>query len=548
MSNSVLATTQKAAMVKVTPVASGVLQRQCACGQHTMGGECEECKDKQGLLQRKPANENAVGEIPPIVHEVLRSPGQSLDVETRAFMEPHFGHDFSQVWLHTDAKAAESARAVDAMAYTVGHDIVFGAGQYELGTSEGKKLLAHELTHVMQQSASTANSIGKLELGTMDNSLENEAEQTSVRAFENSVPFGAGSTNRAIVQRQSIPGLTGPSLPLFSPVNLPAETIELAAGETISVQNPQLVRIAQSFKSIQASNPAANIRLSASLSEASRMSSATAAQERSRLGERLFAIRDVLQSLGVPKEQISIEPPTAHSTSAHGQVSLGLFKAQQALPSLAPPSPLPIPGTGLPPQPKTAPGSPSLSDLLTLKFGPLTVELPKSVALQVPIPITSAKSLVIDLKAEASGTFSFSITLDGLPYVRVSVKTQVAYDKDKGTTGSAGLQIQAMRTVCSAANPDALKAKVTTAGDKLKKAMQEYGAETDNEKKLMKLPDVAGALGEMYDAVDKAKSGCKPVPAATFEFGAKGPLGPETETDPTKRQPSYLGGTLTIPF
>src|SRR5207253_648342 len=70
---------------------------------------------------------------------------------TRSFMEPRFGHDFSQVRVHTDERAAESARSVNALAYTAGQDVVFGGGQYEPGTNEGKKLLAHELTHVVQQ-------------------------------------------------------------------------------------------------------------------------------------------------------------------------------------------------------------------------------------------------------------------------------------------------------------------------------------------------------------------------------------------------------------
>ena len=66
-------------------------------------------------------------------------------------MEPRFGHDFSRVQVHTDAKAAESAQAVNALAYTVGRDVVFGSGQYTPGTHEGRKLIAHELTHVAQQ-------------------------------------------------------------------------------------------------------------------------------------------------------------------------------------------------------------------------------------------------------------------------------------------------------------------------------------------------------------------------------------------------------------
>ena len=88
---------------------------------------------------------------PPIVQDALRSPGQALDPATRAVMEPHFGHDFSQVRVHTDSEAADSARAVNARAYTVGRNVVFGAGQYSRGSREGQKLIAHELAHVVQQ-------------------------------------------------------------------------------------------------------------------------------------------------------------------------------------------------------------------------------------------------------------------------------------------------------------------------------------------------------------------------------------------------------------
>jgi hypothetical protein len=82
---------------------------------------------------------------------VLHSPGQPLDAGERTFLEPRFGHDFSRVRVHTDARAAESARAVDALAYTVGQHIVFAERQYAPGTDAGRRLLAHELAHVIQQ-------------------------------------------------------------------------------------------------------------------------------------------------------------------------------------------------------------------------------------------------------------------------------------------------------------------------------------------------------------------------------------------------------------
>ncbi len=80
-------------------------------------------------------------------------PGLPLDASNRALMEARFGTNFGHVRVHTDAQAVESAQALNARAYTVGQDMVFGAGQYAPGTTEGKKLLAHELTHVVQQEA-----------------------------------------------------------------------------------------------------------------------------------------------------------------------------------------------------------------------------------------------------------------------------------------------------------------------------------------------------------------------------------------------------------
>jgi hypothetical protein len=115
------------------------------------GGQCAGCKDNEGMLQRKASLSADVSAVPPIVNEVLRSPGQPLDSTTRSFMEPRFGHDFSQVRVHTDARAAESALAVNALAYTVGRDVVFGSRQHAPNSVTGRELLAHELAHVVQQ-------------------------------------------------------------------------------------------------------------------------------------------------------------------------------------------------------------------------------------------------------------------------------------------------------------------------------------------------------------------------------------------------------------
>jgi hypothetical protein len=171
-----------AKMAKVpswAPVQTGFLQRQCACGQHTTAGsECAECHQKrEGTLQRAAVSTAPANGVPPIVHDVLNSSGRPLDAGTRAFMEPRFGHDFSGVRVHTDARAAESARAVNALAYTVGRDVVFGEGQYEPETSEGKRLMAHELTHVVQQGGTIQAKSRSLELDSVDTPYEMEAKR-----------------------------------------------------------------------------------------------------------------------------------------------------------------------------------------------------------------------------------------------------------------------------------------------------------------------------------------------------------------------------------
>ena len=138
---------------------------------------CHECRFRKNVLQRAVVN-SAPDAVPSIVHEVLRSPGQSLDRETRAFMEPRFGHDFSRVRVHTDSKASESERAVNALAYTVGHDVVFGQGQFAPATISGKHLIAHELTHVAQK-GNNEHSPEMLRIGRANSQLEADADRHS---------------------------------------------------------------------------------------------------------------------------------------------------------------------------------------------------------------------------------------------------------------------------------------------------------------------------------------------------------------------------------
>ena len=163
------------------------LQRKCACG-----GACPRCKSGGSHLGPAAA--------PPIIHEALRSSGQLLDSATRAYFEPRFGHDFGDVRVHSDALAAQSADAVHALAFTVGQDIVFAAGRYRPETPGGRRLLAHELTHVVQQAGQTTGAQPQLEVAPPGDRFEQEAERVAEAIA------GAGP---ALGQR--IEGVMGPS-------------------------------------------------------------------------------------------------------------------------------------------------------------------------------------------------------------------------------------------------------------------------------------------------------------------------------------------------
>lgn len=124
--------------------------------------ECKSAKPPSSsgptLVGQRRAAPGAAGamDVGPAISNVLLAPGQSLDAPTNEFFASRFGYDFANVRVHADAEAAQAARAVNALAYTVGSDVVFGAGQYSPGTTAGQRLLAHELTHVVQQGGTDA--------------------------------------------------------------------------------------------------------------------------------------------------------------------------------------------------------------------------------------------------------------------------------------------------------------------------------------------------------------------------------------------------------
>jgi hypothetical protein len=144
---------------------------------------------------------------PSPVHDVVGSGGGSpLDTQTKGFMEGRLGADFGDVRVHTGAKADESARSINAQAYTVGTDVVFQSGKYEPDTDSGRHVLAHELTHVVQQKAGPVAgtpSPGGIMISDPSDAFEQAAERSAERVTaEPAGPSAATVTGAASVQRQ----------------------------------------------------------------------------------------------------------------------------------------------------------------------------------------------------------------------------------------------------------------------------------------------------------------------------------------------------------
>src|SRR5262249_2220058 len=153
------------------------------------------------MPQFKTASSSEMNEVPPIVHEALRSTGQPLNAATRAFMESRLGRDFSGVRIYTDARAAESARAVNALAYTVGRNVIFGEGQYAPETSSGRRLIAHELAHVAQQSCERG---GSMSLSVSDSESRHEREADDIaQAVVADRPAPGVTPSPSAIQRQA---------------------------------------------------------------------------------------------------------------------------------------------------------------------------------------------------------------------------------------------------------------------------------------------------------------------------------------------------------
>lgn len=165
----------------------------------------------QPLASRRFATRVATSSVPSVVDESLESPGRPLDSSTRAVMEERFGHDFSQVRVHADGRAADAASAMDARAFTLGRDIVFGRGSWAPQTDRGLQLLAHELVHVIQQRMAFGGRTPELQMSSPDDPAEREADAVASHLSSAAVGSSTISASHAahdVIQRQPRPGGT----------------------------------------------------------------------------------------------------------------------------------------------------------------------------------------------------------------------------------------------------------------------------------------------------------------------------------------------------
>jgi hypothetical protein len=162
---------------------------------------------------------------------VLRSPGQPLDSDTLAFFESRFGSDLSGVRVHTDSGAAESARAVHAVGYTVGRHIAFAPGQYQPGSETGRRLLAHEIAHTTQQQSAALDS-GPLAVAAASGPAEHAADRMAGHALAASVSnTAAGPALQARAGRSSAsvaPSASGPILRRQVQVTCSVDAVKIA--------------------------------------------------------------------------------------------------------------------------------------------------------------------------------------------------------------------------------------------------------------------------------------------------------------------------------
>jgi hypothetical protein len=198
---------------------------------------CAACAQAQAQAQTRSVRpkESDTGHAPAIVHEVLREPGQPLGAPMRNFFEPRFGRNLSDVRVHGGGRAAESARAVNAIAYTVGQHIVVADGQHQPRSHFGMRVLAHELAHTLQQAGGVAGAATPLKIGDTGGDAEREADRAGAAAMHHRPPASVAA-HPVQLSRWQVAGSTATVDSAQDRLGLLPDKVKSATGNWICIQ------------------------------------------------------------------------------------------------------------------------------------------------------------------------------------------------------------------------------------------------------------------------------------------------------------------------
>ncbi len=332
--------------------AGAAVAAHCTCAA---GGEmCEECQQQQAGTVARKATAAGISATPhKAIEQVLRSPGRPLDLATRAFFEPRFGRDFSNVLVHTGEEAHRAAAGIRAHAFTLGQEIYFASGQYSPESDAGRNLLAHELTHTIQQqpaesvlgaAAAHEKPIAQSSPGTLQRSVEpGEFEQPGDLSAGLGESVSAGMTTPVPAPETCLPPKGMLCLPATTPPGAVTNTLTFPQGSA-TLNSLQKAEIDSAAASWHAAGGSAMVRVDGYASAE---------------GECLYnwdlscrRVQAVVAELETPIDHSAGVPASSIDLFAHGETA-------EFGPALAPNRKVTISIPTAPPPPPPAPPAPT---------------------------------------------------------------------------------------------------------------------------------------------------------------------------------------------
>jgi hypothetical protein len=520
--------------------ADGLLQRKCDCGNKAsaISGDCEECQISNALglqtklaigasddpleheadlaaahvmgisepspgglskvstpvIHRRPLQsaKSAGKSAPRAVNETLKTPGERLSAKARSFFEPRFGYDFSQVRIHDDPQGATSARAVGAHAYTVGNHVVFNSGRYTPDSAAGKVLLAHELTHVIQQ-----RQPGGANLSTTQR--EGEARQVS-SAITHGGPMPRISAACPTISRDPEPGSEDDA---SFEATMAEATCDIGALCRLSQRAPTVVTHERLMRAYSQCHPGVSpVSLVA--------------------GNPCLTPNFGLPALPTAPGPRRAQGPLAAPGSSPGAASSG--------------------GLSLP------------STTIRFKLGAAAfkVDLPASLAIRLPVPFRGAERVVFSLNASPD-EFSFRATINATQHVRIIANAGITTEGVGSAGLTVQTTRTTCQAVSPAAARSALQSAGTRLRDAIQAVPTPPAADPDASQLARdfaphaRYTEVVAAVAHLNSEIERIQAPCREVPVASFNFGAQGQvIAPDDPED--RGAPTFIGASLRLHF